>query len=523
MMEKSKVGIIGYGSYIPMERIKTELIARKRESKRKDLEEFIEKLSKGLKLKYKSIPRFTEDTTTLSTEAAENALGMAQIEPSDIGSVVVGTESKPYAVGLSARHVASFIGAKNNVFVADVEGACNAGMQSVNFVKAQIQADMIDYGLAIGADISQAPKGDALEYSCGAGACAFLIGKENLVATIVDMAPCSSLFLDFWRRDEELVPNHFGRTTVDCYKFHVVGAMEELLRKNPEIKICDFDYITFHQPSGYMPLKVCKSLTESKIDIKHDTQFTDRLRLTYNDIEKKVKPWLKVLDTGNTYAASTMIAIASILDEAKPGQNILAVSYGSGAATMATWLHVEEDIKNKKTKIIPSVQDYLDRKREIDFQTYSKYYFERMNKQKKRLIYPKIIGEVKPLTKEFIQIQLCEGCKRIYFPVREKCLQSDCTGPSEEIYLPKLAKLKDFEKLPITKRWLHNFDIYKMGKVVLVDCEPEDLKKGMIMEPVIRRIDYEGTSGLIIYGPCYRPLFRERLLKKQLNIASLKA
>ncbi len=522
-MKNSKVGIIGYGSYIPLERIKTELIARKRESKRKDLDDFLQKLSKGLKLKYKSIPGFTEDTTTLSTEAAENAIGMAQVDPRKIGSVVAGTESKPYAVGLSARHVASFVGIGTNVFVADVEGACNAGMQSVNFVKAQIEANMIEFGLAIGADISQAPKGDALEYSCGAGASAFLLGKENLVATIIDMTPCSSLYLDFWRRDEELVPNHFGRSTVDCYKSHVVGAMEELLKRHPDIRIKDFDYITFHQPSGYMPLKVCKLLTESKIEIKHNPSFTDRLRLTYDDIEKKVKPWLKVIDTGNTYAASTMIAIASILDQAKPGENILAVSYGSGAATMATWLHVEDGIKNERIKTVPSVQDYLDRKREIDFQTYTKYYSERMKREKKRLIFPRTIGELMPQGKEYISVHICPDCNRIYLPVREKCLQHDCPNSLKEIRFPKLAKLKEFEKLPITKRWVHNYELIEAGKVLLVDCELKDLKKGMMMEPVIRRIDYEGTGGLIIYSPCYRPLFRKKLLKTQLDIKLPKA
>ncbi len=512
-MSKEKVGIIGYGAYIPLERIATEKIVCKRESKRKDLDDFLEKIEKGLMLKYKSIAGFTEDSTTLATESTENALIMSQIDPCEIGSVVVGTESKPYAVGLAARHIASFTGIGNNVFVADVEGACNAGMQSVNFVKAQIEAGMIKYGLAIGVDISQAPKGDALEYSCGAGACSFVLGKENLVASIIDMAPCSSLYLDFWRREEAPVPKHFGRTTVDCYRLHVIGAMEELLRRYPDMKIRDFDYITFHQPSGYMPLKVCKYLAEPKIE-KHDTSLMDRLRLTYDDIEKKVKPWLKVLYTGNTYAASTLIAIASILDQAEPGQNILAVSYGSGAYTIATWIQVEDEIKNDKTKLVPSVQDYLDRKKEIDFNTYSRYYSERVSREKRRLTFPKILGELKPLSKETLSIHLCKGCKRIYYPVREKCLQHDCPGPLEEIKLPKQAKLLKFEALPVAKKYSHNYDLLKNGSVLLVDCELNDLKEGMIVEPVFRRIDYEGKDGLIIYSPCYRPVFRDKFLAR---------
>ncbi len=508
-----KVGIVGYGSYIPLERIATENIVRKRESKRKDLNNFLEKIRKGLLLEYKSIASLTEDSTTLANESAENAIIMSQIDPAKIGSVAVGTESKPYAVGLIARHIASFTGVGNNVFVSDIEGACNAGMQSVNYVKAQIEANMIEYGLAVGVDISQAPKGDALEYSCGAGACSFVLGKENLVASIVDMAPCSSLYLDFFRREEVPVPSHFGRTTVECYKFHVVGAIEELLRRHPDIKVSDFDHITFHQPSGYMPLKVCKSLAEPKIDIKHDSSVTDRLKLTYDDIEKKVKPWLKVLYTGNTYAASTLISIAAILDEAEPGQNILAVSYGSGAYTMATWLHVEEGIKDDKTKLIPSVQDYLDRKKEIDFNTYSKYYSERVSREKRRLIFPKILGKLKALGDETLTINVCKGCKRIYYPVREKCLQYDCPEPLEEIMLPKIAELRSFRALPARKKYSNNYEVMKNGDVLLVDCEIGDLKKGIVVEAIFRRIDYEGKDGLILYGLCYRPIFRKKYFK----------
>ena len=60
-MSSGKVGIIGYGVYIPRERIKTELIVRARERKRKDLPEFLDKVRNGLLLHYKSVAGLTED------------------------------------------------------------------------------------------------------------------------------------------------------------------------------------------------------------------------------------------------------------------------------------------------------------------------------------------------------------------------------------------------------------------------------------------------------------------------------
>jgi len=88
------------------------------------------------------------------------------------------------------------------------------------------------------------------------------------------------------------------------------------------------------------------------------------MRLTEQDIEKKIKPWLRVLDTGNTYAASTMISLASLFDKAKPGDQVLAVSYGSGAYSNATWFEVQDGIEEKRGRT-PTVMDYVERKSEI--------------------------------------------------------------------------------------------------------------------------------------------------------------
>lgn len=507
ILVNEKVGIMGYGVCIPIERIATEKIVRNREARRKDLDDFLAKVRDGLLLRYKSIANYSEDTTTIAAEAAENAIRMAGIDPKLIRSVALGTESKPYAVGLAARHVASFTGMGENVFVADLEGACNAGMQAVNYIMSQIKSGVIDYGIAIGSDVSQAPIRDALEYSTGAGAAAVVMGKDDLVATIEDMAPCSSLSLDFWRRDEMLVPKHFGRTTVEVYTYHVVGAMEELLRRHPDLKISDFEYITFHQPSGYMPLKVCKALAQPNIEVGCDPAVQDRLRISKEDIEKKVKPWLTVLETGNTYAASTPIAIATILDKAKPGGDILAVSYGSGAYTIATWLRVEDGI-TKKAKRVRGVQDYVNHRREIDFKTYAAYLDERTRRGKKRLKYPRIVAEVEPIGEEMLEIVTCRSCNRVYYPIRSRCLQYDCAGPLERLRLPRRARLKGLKDLPPRQRRIFSCDVLREGRVFIVDAETAELKPGMELEAVTRRLDYEGSEGLILYGPCYRPLFR---------------
>ncbi len=510
-MSHSRVGIVGYGVYIPRERIETATIVREREKKRgKELEKVLEKVRHGLLLREKSVAGLTEDTITIATEAAENAVRMAGIPPNEIGSVTAGSESKPYAVGTIARHVASFIGVGENTFIADLEGACNSGMQGVGFIESEIRSGRIKYGLAIGSDVAQAKRGDALEYSAGAGAGAFVMGRTDLIATIEDIAPYSSLFMDFWRREGAPVPKHFGRTTVEAYKSHIIGAIANLFRKHPDLSLSEFDAITFHQPSGYLPMKTVTALTEEKIPYVEDNSIARRMHLTNPEIEKKVKPWLRVLDTGNTYAASTLISLASIFDKAKPGDQVLAVSYGSGAYANATWLEIQDGIEQKRGRV-PTVQEYVDRKEEIRIDTYHDLIRERLHRIKTRLEIPRFVGEVEPVGDSDFSLSLCEGCNRIYYPARVSCLESDCKGPMVVRKYPRIAKLKSVYKLPLKKRFTSNFELLEQGRVLLVDSEFQQLKPGIRLEGVIRRLDYEGKEGLILYGIAYRPIFREAL------------
>ncbi len=510
-MSHRGVGIVGYGVYIPWERIETEKIVRERERKRgKELEKVIEKVRHGLLLREKALAGHTEDTITIATEAAENAVRMAGISPEEIGSVTAGSESKPYAVGTIARHVASFIGMGHNVFIADLEGACNSGMQGLGFIDSEIRSGRIKYGLAIGSDVAQAERGDPLEYSCGAGAGAFVVGRTDPIATIEDIAAFSSLFMDFWRRDQAPVPKHFGRTTVEAYKSHIIGAIANLFRRNPDLSLREFDAITFHQPSGYLPMKTCNTLTQDEIPYVEDKSIADRMRLTEEDIEKKVKPWLRVLDTGNTYAASTLISLASIFDHSKPGDQVLAVSYGSGAYANATWFEVQDGIEEKRGRT-PTVEDYVKRKTTIRIETYQDLIRVRLSRIKQRLEIPRFVGEVEPTNGRAFTLSLCQGCERIYYPAREKCLDSECVGAMDVKTYPLIARLKTVSKLPLKKRFTSNFELLGQNKVLFVDAKLQDLKPGAKLEGVVRRLDYEGKDGLIMYGVAYRPLFREAL------------
>ena len=171
------IGIISYGANIPRFRIKANEIAS---IWGKDGET----ISRGLGVYEKSVPSIDQDTATISVEAARCALLRCKIDPQDIGAIYIGSESHPYAVKPTGTIVGAAIGAIPDLMVADYEFACKAGTAAIQTCTALVKAGMIKYGLAIGADTSQAAPGDALEYSASAGGAAFIIGKENVIVNI---------------------------------------------------------------------------------------------------------------------------------------------------------------------------------------------------------------------------------------------------------------------------------------------------------------------------------------------------
>ncbi len=339
------VGIVGYGVYIPRYRLKVEEAAKVWGTDP-------ERIKNSLLVEEKAVAGSDEDTATIAVEAARNAVRRAEIDPQEIGAIYVGSESHPYAVKPTATVVAEAIEATPNLTAADYEFACKAGTAAIQTCMGMVEAGMIKYGIAIGADTAQSAPGDPLEYTAAAGGGAFIIGKNGAgsIASIDGTYSYTTDTPDFWRREMRPYPRHGGRFTgKPAYFKHVISAANGLLR-HLELTPQDFAYVVFHQPNGKFPLKAAKMLGFSK---------------------EQVLPGLLIPKIGNTYSASTLIGLAAILDEAKPDDRILAVSYGSGAGSDAFCLTAQEGVNNNNDAA-PKVMEHVNRKEYINYGTYAK-------------------------------------------------------------------------------------------------------------------------------------------------------
>ncbi len=335
------VGIVGYGAYVPRYRLPASEVSR-----------VWTEGAAGLPIVEKSVPGKDEDVVTMSVEAARNAMARAGVAASDIRAVWVGSESHPYSVKPTSTIVAEAIGAVPNVQAADWEFACKAGTEAMVAAMGFVGSGMARNALAIGMDTSQGRPGDALEYTAGAGGAAFIIGHaENSLAVIEAAYSFVTDTPDFFRRADQKYPEHGQRFTGEpAYFKHITEAGQALLEATgtrPE----DYQYAVFHQPNTKFPERVAGQLGFTK---------------------EQIKTGMLVPLIGNTYSGAAIIGLTAILDEARPDDRILLVSFGSGAGSDAMALRVTEAIDERRDRA-PRTQDYIARRTEIDYATYVRY------------------------------------------------------------------------------------------------------------------------------------------------------
>lgn len=335
------VGIVGYGAYIPRYRLPASEVAR-----------IWTGGMGGVPIKEKAVPGLDEDVATMSIEAARNALLRAGIDPTLIRAVWVGSESHPYAVKPTSTIVAEAIGAVPNTQAADWEFACKAGTEAMQAAIGFVGAGMAPYAFCIGMDTAQGRPGDALEYTAAAGGAAILIGPAaESLATITASYSFVTDTPDFWRRAEESYPSHGDRFTGEPAYFRHITSAGKALMGALGTTAADYTWAVFHQPNVKFPQRVAAMLGFSA---------------------EQIAPGLLVGDIGNVYAGSSIVGLTGILDVAQPGDRILMVSYGSGAGSDAFDLVVTDKILERRDRA-PQTRDYIARRTEIDYATYTRY------------------------------------------------------------------------------------------------------------------------------------------------------
>jgi len=112
----------------------------------------------------------------------------------------------------------------------------------------------------------------------------------------------------------------------------------------------------------------------------------------------------------------------------------------------------------------------------------------------------------------------CGACNTIYFPPREACPQ--CRRKSMDnmkpIKLKGKGKVITYSIIHVAPECFEGQAPYPIAIVELeegprvtaqlVDCDPEDVNVGMLVESTFRKIQEDGYIGAIYYGYKFRPV-----------------
>ena len=339
--EAERPGIVGYGAYLPKYRIKNG--------------------DDGvLGVRERTLPFADEDTTTFAVEAGKRALIHAALKSSYVKKAHVGTESPTYAVKpITATVIQALeLGEKyeDGFYTggADTQFACKAATDLFIDACALVNYPQFggEYVMIIGSDNSQAAPGDALDYTVGAGAAAYIFGRRDVIATLDHYISYTSDTPDFYRREGEKYPRHGGRFTGEpAYFKHVLTSMRTCLARSG-LTPKDIQYVVCHSPNA---------------------QFPQRAAMEAGFDKKQIEPSLVAVKIGNLYSGSCPTSLAAVLDIAEPGEKILMTTYGSGAGSDTYIFTVTPKILEKRNRLVPVKAQIENPHREyVDYAFYRK-------------------------------------------------------------------------------------------------------------------------------------------------------
>lgn len=317
-------GIVSYGVSVPRRRLRTDEIVQLWQNN--DLQA----IKNNFKAEERVVLNADEDVVSMGVEAAKTAVRNWEKTASDIQALYFGTCSNPYEAKPSSTIAVSALGMGKDVLSSDLQFSTKSGTSALQAAYALVKANVTNTALVIGADAMNRhmEPGNLSEPFAGAGGAAVILGTENVIAEIEDTVSYNTNLCDDFRLEGEryiksgmVLGSHKPEISINE---HTQKAAEALLGKLGRT-IQDYDYVVFQQQNGSTAGRLAKLLGATK---------------------EQLAPSLYAETTGDCGSASAFIGLAKVLDQAKPGDKILVVSYGFGAGSDAFSLVVTDAIES---------------------------------------------------------------------------------------------------------------------------------------------------------------------------------
>lgn len=462
------IGIKSFGAYVPLYRLSQEAIAQAwgRPGRKGE----------------RAVANFDEDSLSMATGAAINSLaGLGLDGP---GGVYFASTTSPYREKQAATILATALDLNNPLRTADFGGSMRSGTIALQAAVDAVKGGGLKEVLVAAADCRLAEPGGDLETQLGDAAAALLVSQNDVAVEIEAAYTMSDDFLDTWRRASDMyVLASDSRFAQTCGYMRVMDEAARSLLDQTGLRPADFARAVFHSPDSRSHLGLAKKLGFE------ESQLQD--------------PLLSAV--GHCGTAHALLMLIAALDETRPGERLLFLSYGDGCDAFV--LRATERLEGLRGR--GRLTDQLEAKRPLS--SYQKYLRFRgliqEDKAQAPFSSPIMYWREQNQYLRFHGVQ-CRSCGRIQYPMVRVCRGCRAKDDFVEITMSKKGQIFSFEAdqyfpSPDPPTVMAEVDLDGGGRVLvpMTDCDHNSVQVGMSVDLTFRCF-HQGGNFMNYYWKC---------------------
>jgi 3-hydroxy-3-methylglutaryl CoA synthase/uncharacterized OB-fold protein len=441
----------------------------------------------GLARGEKAVANFDEDAITMAVAAGNDALN--GMDRSQVEGVYFASTSMPYKERLNSGIVAGALGVEDQIRGADYTGGLKSGTTALLAALEGVEANRLNNVLVCASECRLARPAAPQELIFGDAAAAFMVGNEDVIAEFKGSFSTTYDFVDHYRGSSAKYDRQWeDRWIRDLGYDHLIPEAVKGLLDKYQAQMSDFAKVVY--PCHYAPER--KKLNKML------------------GIEPDAEQSIFLAEIGEMGAAQSMVMLVNALENAKPGDKILVVSFGSGCDALC--FEVTPNIEKQRDRI--GIAGSLANKAELD--NYTKY-----------LVWRDILpGEVGLRGEEDLWTRFsslwrarrfvlglwggkCKECGTAQLPAQRVCVKADCgaVDQMEDIrFSDKVGHIATYtgDNLAASYNPPAIYGAVKFeggGKFYFdfTDCDLEELSTGMAVRMSFRRKYYDSARDISGY------------------------
>jgi len=455
------VGITSISAYLPVYRLSRDEIAHVWGTK-----------SLGGEI---TVAKHDEDSLTMAVAATLDCLKNSQ----KVDRLFFATTTSPYKEKQAATIIAAAADLAQETYTADYTDTLRAATIAMNSAIDAVQSGVVSNILIAAADCRMARAKSELEQILGNGAVALTIGDSEGIASIEGSYSLFNELLDLWRPEGEAFVRFWeSRFAITVGYMETMQKLISGIMKKYDLTPADFAKVVFYGPDQRSHANLAKRLG---FDLK--TQVQDTL---FSSI-------------GNTGVAAVPIMLVAALEEAKPGDRILLVSYGDGGDSFI--LRVTENIREIQEK--QKLKDLLMKKIYISYPKYLNWR-DLMPIEEPRRPDPRT-PSITCLWRDHRSVlafygNRCKKCGAVQYPPQRVCVNCQAKDDAEDyrladklghIFTYGIDYLTSSKDPPVV---IAAVDFEGGGRIMceVTDCKPEEAKIGLPVQMCFRKLGQRG-------------------------------